>query len=468
MTIAWKEEVAKRKQDLLADLFDLLKIESVREDNKATADAPVGPGPKEALEFFLKLAERDGFETKTVDNMAGHVAYGEGDQTLGILGHVDVVPVDNFWKTNPFKPEIIDGKLYARGASDDKGPTMAAYYALKIIKELDLPVEKAVRFIVGTDEESNWECMTRYFASEPKPDFGFSPDADFPIINGEKGMYSTKLVFDETTDQLVSFQAGQRENMVPGEATAVIRYEGDQLKELADSFNAQENIELSVRQQGENSYVLTLIGKASHAMDPAKGYNAATYLAKFLMLLDDAFNNDSFIRLLGGVLHEDFYGQALNIAYTDDVMGVLTVNPGVVATENREMSIALNLRIPKGKPYSELDVAFKELSETYGFRIEAAQKGNKVPHYVSGDDPLVKVLLDVYSRQTGEEAHEKSIGGGTYGRLLDRGVAYGALFPHSEDTMHQANEFIDVDDLMAATAIYCEAIYELIKPGSEV
>lgn len=467
MTISWQTEVKKRKEELLEDLFTLLRVNSVREDDKATADAPVGPGPKEALEVFLDMAQRDGFETKNIDNLAGHVAFGEGDKILGILGHVDVVPVDKYWETDPFNPEIIDGKIYARGASDDKGPTMAAYYALKIIKELGLPVEKQVRFIVGTDEESDWQCMDRYFANEPKPDFGFSPDADFPIINGEKGMYSVKLTFDQGTEKLLSFEAGQRENMVPGEASAVISHIDADFSQQVDAFNAYDGIELTVVDQGAGSYALSLKGKAAHAMDPARGVNAATHLAKFLTLIDKDLANDPFLNFLGHTLHEDYYGKALGISHTDDIMGVLTVNPGVVRREGMQQSVALNIRVPKGKDYAELDERFSALATENHFTLGSAQKTNKQPHYVPADDPLVQILLDVYEHQTGEKGQEKSIGGGTYGRLLERGVAYGALFPDSQDTMHQANEFLAVDDLMKATAIYCEAIYELIKPGSK-
>src|SRR5699024_4724518 len=153
-TIDWKQEAEKRKDAFLEDLFALLRIDSVRDDDQATEDAPVGPGPKEALEAFLQIGERDGFKTKNFSNLAGHMEYGEGDEILGVLAHVDVVPTGTGWETDQFDPVIKDGRIYARGSSDDKGPGMAVYYALKIIKDLGLPVNKKVRFILGTDEES--------------------------------------------------------------------------------------------------------------------------------------------------------------------------------------------------------------------------------------------------------------------------------------------------------------------------
>jgi succinyl-diaminopimelate desuccinylase len=464
MTINWQEEINNRKDDLMKDLFTLLSVNSVRDDSKATADAPVGPGPKEALEVFLKIADRDGFTTKNVDNLAGHAEYGEGDETLGVLAHVDVVPVDDKWDTDPFKPEVRDERIYARGASDDKGPLMAAYYGLKVIKELGLPVAKRVRFIVGTDEESEWKGVTRYFEVEDKPDFGFSPDADFPIINGEKGMYSAKLLFEKRSDKLVSFEGGLRENMVPGEAHAVvtgIKENADQI--IADFQAANPDITI-ITSQDNDEYTISVEGKGVHAMNPSIGFNAATFLAKLLLQLDDDLAKDDILRFLGELVHEDFYGERLGIAHEDEIMGTVTVNPGLVGEEDGKLYTVLNIRVPRGKEYSEIDATFAKHGETYHYTFVDGTKTNKKPHYVPADDPLVQTLLAVYENQTGEKGHERSIGGGTYGRLLERGVAYGALFPDSIDTMHQANEFLAVRDLLRSASIYAEAIYELIKP----
>ncbi|HER5276746.1 TPA: Sapep family Mn(2+)-dependent dipeptidase, partial [Streptococcus pyogenes MGAS9934] len=163
-TIDFKAEVDKRKEAMLADLVDLLRINSERDDQLADDKHPFGPGPVKALEHFLAMAERDGYKTRNIDNYAGDFEFGQGDEVLGIFGHLDVVPAGSGWDTDPYEPVIKDDRIYARGSSDDKGPTMACYYALKIIKELGLPVSKKVRFIVGTDEESGWGDMDYYFA----------------------------------------------------------------------------------------------------------------------------------------------------------------------------------------------------------------------------------------------------------------------------------------------------------------
>ncbi|MFC0234305.1 dipeptidase PepV [Vagococcus entomophilus] len=468
MTINWKKEVESRKDDLFKDLFDLLSVPSVREDEKATESAPVGPGPKAALLKFLEIGERDGFTTKNVDNLAGHIEYGSGDETLGIFGHVDVVPVGNGWNTDPFKPVIKDGKLFARGASDDKGPSVAAYYGLKIIKELGLPVTKRVRFIIGTDEESGWKCMDRYLQVEEKPDFGFSPDAEFPIINGEKGNTTIRLYFEGQnagTYTLSSFQSGQRENMVPAEAFATVL-----VKDAAEAEQLKTNFELFVKEQpviGEvtvdgTKVALKTLGKAAHAQEPRGGINAATYLATFLVDYDFGGDAKNYLETIAHFLHESSRAEKFGTAYTDEKMGDLTMNPGLFSFEDnqKENMVALNFRFPKGISPEDLEKAI--LGKVKNIKLKRGR--TQEPHYVPVTDPLVATLLDVYEEHTGLKGHEQVIGGGTFGRLLDRGVAYGAMFPHSIDTMHQDNEFMAVDDIVNAAVIYADAIYRLIQP----
>lgn len=462
--INWKEEVKKYQDDFLEDLKELLRIDSVRNDDEATDEFPVGPGPAKALHKVLEIGKRDGFETKQLENWAGHIEYGDGDEILGVLGHVDVVPVGSGWDTDPFDPVIKDGKLYARGSSDDKGPTMAAYYALKIIKDLDLPVNKKIRVIIGTDEESEWQGLAHYLENEKMPDLGFSPDGNFPIINGEKGNYEIDIETKASNEgdlTLVLFEAGLRSNMVPQDATAKIATKDPEaLRDAFDAFISDQPVEGNAEIDSQ-TVTLNVVGKAAHGSKPQIGMNAATYLAVFLNTLDLGGDAKTFTNLVETYLHDDPYGEKLGVAQEDDVMGNLTSNPGVFRFEDGDKGlITVNMRYAVG----DNDMLTSQVTNTLtGEDVKIHVKKGKVPHYVPGDDPLVQTLLDVYARQTGFEAHEQVIGGGTYGRLLDRGVAFGALFPDSTDTMHQANEFMTIDDLMNAMAIYAEAIYELVK-----
>ncbi|WP_125607652.1 dipeptidase PepV [Lapidilactobacillus bayanensis] len=466
--IDWQAEVEKRQDDLLADLEAILRIDSERDVAHATKDYPLGAGPAEALTQMLTIAQRDGFTTKNVENVAGRIEFGAGDEILGILAHMDVVPAGDGWQTKPFEPTIVDGHLIARGSADDKGPAMAAYYALKIIKELGLPVSKTVHYIFGTDEESEWVGIERYLEVEPTPDFGFSPDAEFPIINGEKGIADFKINFKSELStvgeiRLMNFTSGLRDNMVPQTATATV--EGHQLDQLSDQFVAfaAENGLVADVQVADHQTVFNLTGKGAHALEPRAGVNAATYLATFLTDLPLDSAGHEYVTVIKDHFHLDSRGANLGIEYTDDLMGELTASPDIFRYDVENGGhVILNVRFPQGITAEVINANIAKTidhaninSEVYG-RVET-------PHYVPADDPLVKTLLSVYEKQTGEKGHEQIIGGGTYGRILDRGVAFGAQFPGQPNVMHQANEYMPIADILRATAIYAEAIYELVK-----
>lgn len=466
--INWLQEVEDRQDALLEDLFRLIRVRSVREDALASEDAPVGPGPKAALEEFLKMAQEDGFATEQFGPLVGRIEIGEGEEVLGILGHVDVVPEGTGWETDPYEPVIKDGRIYARGSSDDKGPTVGAYFAIKLLRELGVQFNQKIHLIIGTDEESGWMCMDHYAQHAEMPDYGFSPDAQFPIINGEKGNVSAIFNFNtgesaNGTAKLAQFQAGLRANMVPQEAAATIKMEDPE--EMMEDFGRYlEDKEITGHVNYEaGSLHFEVTGKAAHGSTPEKGHNAGTYLANFLSQYDfDAQSANDFLALAGQTLHEDFEGSQLGVAITDEIMGSLSMNVGILQYNLTEGGlINANFRYPKGTDSATIQSAIEKTLADKSIQIEMTKA--KEPHYVSPEDPLVKTLLDVYQQQTGLEAHEQTIGGGTYGRLMERGVSYGALFPDSIDTMHQANEFLAIEDLLRATAIYAEAIYRLTR-----
>lgn len=468
MTIDFKLEVEKRKDNLMEDLFSLLRINSERDDSRADKEHPFGPGPVQALKHFLTMAERDGYSVRNIDNYAGDFEFGQGDEVLGIFAHLDVVPAGSGWETNPYEPVIEDGRLFARGASDDKGPTMACYYALKIIKELGLPVSKKVRFILGTDEESGWGDMDYYFAHNglKDPDFGFSPDAEFPIINGEKGNITEYLHFPgENSGNFIlnTFTGGLRENMVPESASATFSADITlaDLKEKLHVFTESEGLSSQVSKK-LGLFTVTIFGKSAHGSTPEAGINGATYLAKFLSQFGFEGSAKHYLDIAGNILHKDFTAENLGLAYTDKKMGALSMNAGVFNFDKNSANntIALNFRYPQGTNAQTLKSGLEKL---LGVTKVSLSEHEHTPHYVPLEDPLVATLLSVYEKQTGLKGYEQIIGGGTFGRLLKRGVAYGAMFPNYVNTMHQANEFADVEDLYRAAAIYAEAIYELIK-----
>ncbi|MFF2449249.1 dipeptidase PepV [Neobacillus sp. NPDC058068] len=468
--INWISEVEKRKDALVKDTQDLLHIKSLLDEEHATDEAPLGKGVKEALDFMLELGEKDGFTQKNVGNLAGHLEFGEGKELLGILCHVDVVPEGDGWTSDPFGAEIRDGKIFARGALDDKGPTMAAYYAMKIVKELGLPLKKRVRMIIGTDEESKWRCVDHYFKHEEMPSLGFAPDADFPIINAEKGIADFDMVQKasmqdsaEANVEVVSFVSGKRYNMVPDHAKAVILVKENQNEVVEQFITFMKEYELEYSYHAENgTLILEVVGVSAHGMEPRNGKNAGLFLGEFLSKLSLDAKSAHYFHFLTRYFFNDSRGVNLGVTYSDDISGELTINPGKLAfSKEFGGSIGMTCRYPVTNKMEETKEKLDALLLDEGFAIE--NFSDSKPHHVDEKEFLIQTLKKVYEEQTGEKAELIAIGGGTYARSLEAGVAFGPLFPGRPDIAHQKDEYMYIEDLLRATAIYAQAIYELAK-----
>ena len=464
MNINFKQEVQNHKEDLLKDLFDLLSVRSIL-GTDVTEETPFGSGPREALDLILSFGERDGYKTKLVENKAGHIEVGEGEELFGILGHVDVVPVvEADWISHPFKPEVRDGKIYARGSLDDKGPTMAAYYAVKLLDKLGVKWNKRVRLIIGSDEETGFRCVESYFKHEEQPALGFTPDAMFPLVYAEKARvtFDHKLIFTDEEGtyeyKLVKFNGGQVLNMVIASAEAELEGDASDIKEKFEKFLANEKLEGKV--EVGNTIKLVLKGKAAHGSTPQFGINGATKLAEFLSTLGLDVNGKNFVNYIVEKLANDPFGEKLGINYSDDEMGASTYNYGILKYDLSEKVGVVSTDCRHPKKFNLVEKL--ETIKVDNVNIEVTS--TKEAHYVQKDDELVTTLMDVYRKYTGDIENDAFVlGGGTYARCLKKGVAFGLLFPGKHDTMHQANEFIALDDLFRAAAIYAEAIYELIK-----
>lgn len=469
-TINWREEVDKRKEELLKDTQTFLQIKSVLDEENGTKEAPLGQGIQEALQYMLKKGSSDGFVVKDVEHLAGHIEMGTGEEILGILCHVDVVPEGDGWSSDPFGAEIRDGKIFARGALDDKGPTMAAYYAMKIVDELGLPLSKRVRMILGTDEESDWRCVDTYFKYEEMPQLGFAPDADFPIIFAEKGIWDFYLHQApnqvENTQKVITvqeFNSGRRFNMVPDRAKAVlhINTEINEVKSEFTSYLEKHDLKGSIQISGD-SVTLVVEGISAHGMEPNNGKNAGLYLAKFLHGLELSDHAKEYFSFVTTYLWKSSRGEKFSIAYNDNATGDVTLNVGLLSYSQEEGGkIGINLRYPVSYDGETSSNKLLSISKEHGFTHQTSSHSK--PHHVDHDSFLVKTLADIYEGQTGEKAELLAIGGGTYARSLKAGVAFGPLFPGREDIAHQKDEYMYVEDLLRATALYAEAIYKLAK-----
>ena len=464
MDLDYKKLALAKKDDILRDLGELIAIDSSEDLNNTSKEYPVGPGPVKAMKKFLSFAERDGFNVKNVDNYAGRVDFGEGDKRLGVIGHMDVVPAGDGWRTDPFKMIIEDGKIIGRGSADDKGPALAAYYGMLLLKEAGFKPKKKIDFIVGTNEETDWVGINYYLKHEPTPDQVFSPDAEYPIINGEQGIYTLVLKFKDNPEKgqftLDKFTAGIAANVTPQKAFATISGpELDEVRKAYDKFLKENNLEGEFEING-NTANLELTGQGAHASAPQVGKNAATFLGLFLNNFEFKGRDKNFLNFLAEVEHEDFQGKKLGVYHHDDLMGDLSSAPSIFEYDGETAVLKDNIRYPQG---TDPEKMVKQVNEKFGDILTASFDSFEEPHYVPGDDPLVKTLLKVYEHQTGNKGHEVVIGGGTYGRLFEHGVAFGAQPEDAPMVMHQANEYMKVDDLIDSIAIYAEAIYELTK-----
>ncbi len=446
------EYVKNYEEVALVNLQKLLQIDSVLDEATISVGAPFGKGIKEALEFFLSLAEKDGFKTFNDEGYAGIIEYGEGDE-VAVLCHLDVVPTGNNWKYPPFSATIEDGKVYARGAMDDKGPTVAAYYALKMLKDLNVKLNKKIKIILGTDEETGWRGINHYKEKYGLPEVGFAPDADFPLIYGEKGIVHTIVENKEADDDIVYIKGGERFNVV-------IDYcEAATINNHQEAFNKylEENDLTGEVKEENNLYIYSIKGVSAHAMEPFKGVNAGTHMVNFL----SNYSNNGLIKL-GALLHSDHFLNNINLAYTHEEMGELTCNIGIIDFENGNNKLTLDMRCPTGFSTENFEKTLKELEVKYNLVTKIVE--NKAPHYIEPNDHLVTTLYDAYVKYTGDTINKPhTIGGGTYARAIKKGVAFGMEMPGAVSVVHQPNEYLILKDFYTCIAIYAEAMYKLAQ-----
>ena len=453
MKIDFKNEVMKRKNDFLKDLANLISINSeLTTYDSSRVGMPFGPGARESLNLMLDIGKRDGFTVLNVDGYAGHIEYGNQSEYVAILGHLDVVPAGNDWTYPPYQLTNVDGKLYGRGIEDDKGPTLASYYAMKILKELNVPLSKRIKLIVGTDEESGSRCVEHYFKKHPEqPISGFVPDADFPLIYAEKGILRVDISGYGETSDIVKIEAGFRANMVPD--FAEIELKGNYVSEI-NAFD----LELIPTFNNDITKV-RLYGKSAHGSTPELGENAVFKIIKLLRHLKISNN---FTTLLENYLEDDVLGEKLGIKTTCPETGKLTMNLGVLKYERNHFVITLDIRYPKGISYQDIVKITNEKVEDLG--AEVTRSSNNDMLYVNPNSNLVQTLMDVYKKHTGDyDAEPLVIGGGTFARSINNVVAFGPHMPGKPSFIHQRDEYMLLDDLLLATTIYLEALYELAK-----
>ncbi len=491
----FEQEIKNNRKEMINHLQKLIQIPSV--DGSPSPGKPFGDAPARALEYLLDLGKALGFKTKNVDGYCGYLEFGKGSEMVGIIGHLDVVPEGENWTYPPFSGTLADGKIYGRGAIDDKGPVIASLYAMKAVKDFcekeNITLSKRIRLIVGLNEEKDWQCIHYYQSHEETPIIGFSPDADFPCIYAEKGIFTEYFTMDyssfarqtkEPMKMTLSHLDDHKNaiNVVPKLASAVIKINRDYMsmekvvshitnllaKEPEISTPWKEEISsgtFEVVSLNEEEIKIISYGVQAHAAHPDLGVNAISHLLMLLAKLFEEVNpKDNMIPILSFFMEKigtDFSGSLCGID-SEDESGRLTLNVGNLSFEENTISIGCNLRVPVTVDPMTIHDKFQDMVKDYPF-VQTGEPEIKDPLYVSPNSTLVQTLCHIYNETTGTNEKPIAIGGATYARAFPNCISFGANLPRQKDMCHQTDEFISVDNLVLASLIYAKAIYALGK-----
>ncbi len=450
------------QEEMISDISDLICINS--EKMPAEPGKPYGPGPAAALELALAKAAAYGFSVKNYDNYVGCADFCDAPRQLDILAHLDVVPVEpeRWTVTAPFTPLVKDGCLYGRGSADDKGPAIAALYAMRAVKELGIPLKKNVRLILGCDEECGSSDIDYYYAREPESPMTFSPDAEFPVINLEKGHYVADFTasWEESPQKgmaLREIQCGTKFNVIPGEC--MLRIANMDSGVLSNAISAGAKLEVGVvSQQTGDETVLHITGKSGHAASPETANNALTAALQLLaaMPLCDS-PAAAAVRALSRMFpHGDYEGAAAGVKMKDELSGALTISLNMMTLDEKGLSACFDCRFPVCGNQENIPEVLKVRGAEAGLRLSDSPM--TMPHYVPADTPFIKTLLRCYEMYKGRPGTCVAIGGGTYVHNLKNGVAFGPVEMDTQTNLHGNDERIPVEELIISAAIYAQSI----------
>ena len=450
------------KQEMINTLKDFIKIESVK--SAPQPNMPYGKGLFDALMYVQSTSERLDLECVNLFGHMAYVDYGYGQEMLGILTHIDVVPRGDGWTMPAFEGIEKDGRIYGRGAIDNKGPAIASLYALKALSDNCIQLGKKVRLIFGTDEETSWKDMDFYKQHESMPDIAFSPDGEYPVINTEKGLAHVKLTIrddgERTGVYIKSISAGTRPNVVPNKAECVLHAPISIIRRSIKAYKCPIGATLECEETQDGFVHISVAGKSAHGSHPERGINAAVALMQYLGTLPlSAGPIEQAIYTLAQKIGINQHGENIELDIRDEISGRLTNNLGILTVKDGTLSVSIDFRYPISFSIDDIDKKvqkhFADFDITYVHKLD--------PHHVPENSELIVKLKEAYTEITGEEAYCKSIGGATYARAFKNAVTFGPVFPGSPSVEHGPDEYIEIDTLMKNAEIIANAIIKLCK-----
>jgi|AGTN01.2.fsa_nt_gi dipeptidase, putative len=452
--------MALYKKEIIETLKGFIRIESVKSD--ALPNMPYGKGIFDALMYVQSTADRLDLDCVNVFGQLAYVDYGEGSEMLGILTHVDVVPQGDEWTVPAFEGIEKDGRIYGRGAIDDKGPAIAALYAIKALSDNCSQLGKKVRLIFGTDEETTWTDMDYYKQHERIPDVAFSPDGEYPVINVEKGVLHVELTMNCAPAQaqgvaVLAIDAGTRANVVPNRASCVVRAPFEIIQKSIAAYTCP--ICATLRCEAEDGCVrITAAGRCAHGSRPEQGINAIAALLQYLNTLPLATGDaENAVYTLAEKIGATLHGENVQLNLSDEMSGRLTLNLGTLRLQGGVMKAGLDVRYPVSFTRADIEARIREHFGMFEYRCVHALD----PLYVPEDSELITTLKQVYRDNTGNEPYCIAIGGATYARAFKNAVTFGPLFPGQPSVEHGPDEYIEIDSLMKSAQMTADAIVRL-------
>lgn len=449
------------QENIVKDIASLVEIPSVRDESTADINQPFGVEIRNAFDKLIQIAKDKDFVVKDFDGYAIHIEYGEGEEVVGVLNHIDVVPIytKELWKSEPFKVCEKDNYLYGRGVNDNKGPLVGILYALLFLRQLNEKPKRKIRLIVGGAEETTWECMEHYFSINEQPKFAFSPDGNFPIVNGEKGILYFNLKKEIKEDRLrnhnlVEIKSNKEDGFVCDKIEAIFKTnDKEDLIKLLVYYTEIEEIE-------EDKILVRYIGKRALSRNPHRSYNCAFNLAKDLDKIKKLNDKGIIIKdILNSYFTDDNHGKKLGL-YTEDVdMGISTLCIMSLLLEKNELSMKIDFRYPKGISWEFIINKINEIGKKENLIVNIYKDLKLL--YVEPDSELINKLSIAYKQVFGKEAELFTKGAASYARVLENGVAFGPTIEGDIPNSHQANENISMDTLYKAIEVYIYALYSL-------
>ena len=443
--------VQDNREKIQRDIARLVAVYSV--EGEPEPGAPFGAGPRQALDEALAIARELGLEAVDCEGYIGYAALGHGDKYLATITHLDTVPAGEGWTGDPLTLRERDGWIMGRGVMDDKGPSVLCLYALKFLKEAEIPLRYPLRALLGVNEETNMADVHYYLAHNPAPLFCFSPDADFPLCSGEKGICHGRIVSAAPAEQIVSWSGAEAANAIPAAARALVH---------AEKLSSTDAV--SARPAGNGLWALEAKGVGGHASHPAGTVNALGLLVDYLLENNVGSPAERAYLAFLALLHHDSSGALIGAAAADEIFTPLTIVGTQVSVEDGRLCQVFDCRYPTAMSGEKLAAL---IGEKAGDLSCVSIDADKAPFYVSLDDPALQACLTAYREVTGEtDAQAYTIGGGTYSRLFPKAVAFGPEhqdrpLPDFGGPIHGADEAASMDFFMEALRVYITALISL-------